>query len=290
MKTQNDIDFERIAGAIAFIRDNFKRQPTLEEAAAHVHLSPAHFQRMFRAWAGTSPKKLLQYVSVGYAKHLLRDKQTGLLDAALETGLSGTNRLHDLFVNIEGMTPAEYRDGGAALEIRYSFADSPFGPLLVASTDRGICRLVFVDKQEKAVADLKEEFPRARYVQQSDAKQLNALSIFTRDWEEAREVQLHLRATPFQLKVWESLLTIPSGDVATYGDIARSIGRPTASRAVGTAVGDNPIAFIIPCHRVIKSSGLLSGYRWGVPRKSAMLTWEACRRNSTGETEEHAEH
>ncbi len=288
MKTQNDIDFERIAGAIAFIRDNFKRQPTLEQAAAHVHLSPAHFQRMFIAWAGTSPKKLLQYVSLGYAKHLLRDKQAGLLDAALETGLSGTNRLHDLFVNIEGMTPAEYRDGGAALEIRYSFAPSQFGTLMVASTDRGICRLVFVDKQEKAVADLKKEFARAKFIEQSDSRQLNALSIFTRDWEEARDVQLHLRATPFQLRVWEALLTIPSGSVATYGDIARSIGQPSAARAVGTAVGDNPIAFVIPCHRVIKSSGLLSGYRWGVQRKSAILIWEACSLNATGEMEGHA--
>lgn len=276
METQNEIDYKRIAEAIDFLRLNYKRQPTLEEAAAHVNLSPFHFQRMFKDWAGVSPKQFLQYLSIEHAKSVLKDKQASLFDTAFEAGLSGTGRLHDLFIKVEGMTPGEYKNGGELLNINYSFAESPFGTIIVASTTKGICYMAFVDDDnDDAFAELKSKFPNARYTQYLDTIQQNALFIFTQDWSKISDIKLHLKGTPFQLKVWETLLKVPLGGLATYGSLANNLQNPNASRAVGSAVGDNPVAFLIPCHRVIRSTGETGQYHWGTKRKSAMLGWEA---------------
>jgi AraC family transcriptional regulator of adaptative response/methylated-DNA-[protein]-cysteine methyltransferase len=278
MKTQQELDYERIAEAIAFLKDNFKAHPKLDEAAEHVHLSPFHFQRMFQDWAGVTPKQFLQYLSVEHAKRLLMTTNATLFDAAYETGLSGTGRLYDLFVKVEGMTPGEYKNGGAALVINYTFADTPFGPVIVASTGKGICHMAFVDDGERrALENLKLIFPNAIYNQLADRNQQNALFVFNQDWSKLDEIKLHLKGTDFQIKVWETLLSVPAGGLTTYADLAMKSGYTGASRAVGTAVGKNPVAFLIPCHRVIKSTGEIGQYHWGAARKNVIIGWEAAR-------------
>jgi AraC family transcriptional regulator of adaptative response/methylated-DNA-[protein]-cysteine methyltransferase len=240
-------------------------------------LSPFHFQRLFTEWAGVSPKKFLQYISVEHAKSILKEKQTTLFDAAYETGLSGTSRLHDLFIKIEGMTPGEFKNGGEDISINYSYAESPFGNILVASTAKGICYMAFADNEKEAFYNLQRKFPNAHFKQMVDLIQQNALYIFTHDWSKLNEIKLHLKGTDFQLKVWEALLKIPMGQLSTYGNIAGQIQSPKASRAVGSAIGDNPVAFLIPCHRVIQSTGIFGGYHWGSNRKTAMIGWEAAK-------------
>jgi AraC family transcriptional regulator of adaptative response/methylated-DNA-[protein]-cysteine methyltransferase len=277
METQNLTDYSRIAEAIDYIKANFKQQPTLEEVAEKVHISPFHFQRMFKDWAGVSPKKFLQYLSVEYAKNILKDKQATLFDAAFETGLSGTSRLHDLFMNIEGMTPGEYKNGGEQLRVNYSFAESPFGKLIVASTTKGICYMAFADDEQLSFAELEKQFPNANYEQVVDMIQQNALYIFTQDWTKLNQIKLHLKGTPFQLKVWETLLKIPMGNLTSYAAVAQNIDNLGASRAVGSAIGANPVAFLIPCHRIIKSTGEFGQYHWGSTRKAAMIGWEAAQ-------------
>nr|WP_210413047.1 methylated-DNA--[protein]-cysteine S-methyltransferase [Leptospira semungkisensis] len=272
-------DFNRIEKAISFIRKNFKSQPSLDKVANELHLSPHHFQRMFTEWAGVSPKKFLQYTTVEYAKKILKENKFSLLDTAFESGLSGTSRLHDLFMNIEGMTPGEYKNGGTSLSINYSFAETPFGRLLVASTTKGICYISFSENDTKSFKDLQTIFPNANYTQTVDMIQQNALFIFTHDWKKLNKIKLHLKGTDFQIKVWETLLKIPMGKLSTYGEIAKRLDRPNASRAVGTAIGSNPVAFLIPCHRVIQSSGEFGEYHWGSSRKVAMIGWEASRMN-----------
>jgi AraC family transcriptional regulator, regulatory protein of adaptative response / methylated-DNA-[protein]-cysteine methyltransferase len=276
MKEQNNINFERIAQAIGYLKDNFKAQPNLDEVAESVHLSPFHFQKLFTDWAGVSPKKFVQYLSVEHAKKLLTETSATLFDAALQTGLSGTGRLHDLFVNIEGMTPGEYKNGGENLNINYSFSSSPFGTILAASTAKGICHLAFADEQIDAFAVLKRKFPNANYAEVIDNYQIVALNSFLKK-SSADTIKLHLKGTPFQLKVWQALLTIPSGNLITYGGIATMVNSPKASRAVGSAVGDNPVAFIIPCHRVIQSTGIMGNYHWGGNRKAAIIGWESAK-------------
>lgn len=282
METFSQIDYNRIAQAIAYLKVNFKQQPSLDEIAEHVNLSPFHFQRMFKEWAGVTPKKFLQYLSIEYAKSILKDKQATLFDAAYETGLSGTSRLHDLFINIEGMTPGEFKNGGEQLTINYSYAESPFGSLIVASTKKGICYMAFADDQNDALTALKNTFPNAQYHPLLDMIQQNALYIFTQDWSRINEIKLHLKGTDFQIKVWETLLKVPIGGLSTYGTIATSINNPKASRAVGSAVGDNPVAFLIPCHRVIKSTGEFGEYHWGSSRKTAIIGWEAAKTSNQG--------
>ncbi|WP_345952740.1 methylated-DNA--[protein]-cysteine S-methyltransferase [Mucilaginibacter sp. PAMB04168] len=278
METQNEIDYKRIAQAIEYLKLNYKRQPTLDEAAAHVHLSPFHFQRMFKDWAGISPKQFLQYLSIEHAKSILREKQTSLFNAAFEAGLSGTGRLHDLFVKIEGMTPGEYKNGGEQLHINYSFTESPFGTLLAAATPKGVCYMAFVDEPEPdALAKLRHNFPNATYHQLLDQIQQNALQIFTQDWSQLDNVKLHLKGTAFQLKVWEALLKVPMGGLSTYAGLASILNNPNACRAVGSAVGNNPVAFLIPCHRVIRSTGEIGQYHWGSVRKNAIIGWEAAK-------------
>ena len=277
MSEQENINYNRIAEAIEYIKTNFKEQPNLDEVAQKIHLSPFHFQRVFTEWAGTSPKKFLQYISVEHAKTLLKENQSTLFETAYETGLSGTSRLHDLFINIEGMTPAEYKNGGKNLFINYSFAESPFGNLIVASTTKGICYMAFNDDEGRTLNDLKAKFPNASFTRKLDLMQQNALFIFQHDWRKLPAIKLHLKGTDFQLKVWETLLKIPMGQLSTYGSIAEKIEKPGASRAVGTAIGSNPVAFLIPCHRVIQSTGIFGGYMWGNTRKTAMIGWEGAK-------------
>lgn len=277
MKIQDEIHYNRIAEAIAYIKTHFKQQPDLDAIARAVHLSPFHFQRLFSEWAGTTPKKFLQYISVQHAKALLREKQATLFETAVDTGLSGTGRLHDLFITIEGMTPAEYKNGGENLHIHYHFSLSPFGPLIVASTAKGICYLAFEDDAEKALIQLKQQFPHAHFRQQTDEMQQNALSVFQNNGNDPAGITLHLKGSSFQLKVWEALLKIPMGQLTTYGNIAKQTGNSKASRAVGTAIGSNPVAYLIPCHRVIQSSGIIGGYMWGSNRKTAIIGWESAQ-------------
>ncbi len=269
-------DFERIEKAILFIKENFQQQPDLDEVAKQVYLSPYHFQRLFKDWAGVSPKKFLQYISIEHAKELLH-KNASLADASFETGLSGTSRLHDLFINIEGMTPGEYKNGGENLAINYSYAETPFGDVVIASTQKGICHIAFTTGKENAIEQLQQQFPNAVFLQKTDILQQNALQVFKGDLQDLGKIKLHLKATPFQLKVWEALLKIPMGGVSTYSGIAGKVQSPKASRAVGSAVASNPVAFLIPCHRVIRNTGVIGEYHWGSTRKTAILGWEAAK-------------
>jgi AraC family transcriptional regulator of adaptative response/methylated-DNA-[protein]-cysteine methyltransferase len=280
MKTQQELDYTRIAEAIDYFKTNFKAQPKLEDVAEHVHLSPFHFQRMFKEWAGVTPKQFLQYLSIEHAKEVLK-QDANLLDTAFETGLSGTGRLHDLFIKVEGMTPGEYKNGGAHLHINYSFADTPFGKAIVASTNKGICYLAFVDEgEDKALQELKEQYPNAAYNQLVDRIQQNALFIFTQDWSRLDEIKLHLKGTDFQIKVWETLLRVPTGGLTTYSTLAKKAGWEKAVRAVGSAVARNPVAFLIPCHRVIRSTGDTGQYHWSPTRKNAIIGWEAALKDN----------
>lgn len=274
MNEQNQQNYYRIAKAIEFIKDNFKEQPNLNELAEKINLSKYHFQRLFVDWAGTTPKKFLQFVSLQYAKNKLQ-KENSLFDTAFETGLSSTSRLHDLFVKIEGMSPAEYKNGGKNLSINYSYATSHFGNLLIASTNKGVCYLSFFDKEKKdALNDLLSEYPNAKLNEDKDGFQKNALKIFNKKTKAIDEIKMHLKGTEFQLKVWEALLKIPSASLVSYSLIANVINKPKSTRAVGSAIGKNPIAYIIPCHRVIKSTGNLGGYKWNTTRKTALIGWE----------------
>ncbi|NCI46429.1 methylated-DNA--[protein]-cysteine S-methyltransferase [Sediminibacterium soli] len=278
METQQQLDYNRIASAIGFFRQHHRSQPRLEDAAAHVHLSTFHFQRMFTSWAGVSPKQFLQYLTADYARGMLKNTAASLADTAWESGLSGAGRLHDLFIKMEGMTPGEYKNGGASLTIQYSFADSPFGKILVAATSRGICHMSFADQDPQQALDaLRADFPNAAYLQVVDRIQQNALFIFSQDWRRLDTIRLHLKGTDFQIRIWETLLKIPAGGLTTYGNLATLAGNPGASRAVGSAVAANPVAFLIPCHRVIRSTGDTGQYHWGSTRKHAMIGWEAAR-------------
>lgn len=251
------------------------RDLTLEEIAAEMNLSPAHFQRVFSRWVGISPKRFQQYLRLGHAKTLLEQRFT-TLDTANETGLSGGGRLHDLFLRWEAMSPGDYARKGAGLTIFHGWFDSAFGPALVMGTERGICGMGFAAETgpEAALADLTARWPRARFVEEPDRLRqwaLPALGTRTAD----NPTPLFLIGAPFQLKVWEALLAIPTGHVTTYGEIAQAIGNPRAVRAVGTAVGRNPVSWLIPCHRALRATGGLGGYHWGLPVKRAMLAHEA---------------
>ncbi|MBS7565959.1 methylated-DNA--[protein]-cysteine S-methyltransferase [Mucilaginibacter sp. Bleaf8] len=274
MNAQELSHYEQIARAIEYIKANFKAQPDLNTIAEQANMSPFHFQRLFKEWAGVSPKKFIQYLSLEHAKGLLR-QQVNLLDTAYETGLSGPSRLHDLFIQIEGMTPGEYKNGGESLQINYSFAQTPFGEVIVASTPKGICYMHFAGNSDTALNDLQKLFPNARYQHMADQHQQQALNLFTQDWSQLQKVKLHLKGTAFQLKVWEALLKIPMGSLVTYAGICSHIENHKAARAVGSAIGSNPVAFLIPCHRVIRGTGSMGGYLWGLTRKTAIIGWES---------------
>ncbi len=274
-------DYDIIAGAITYIIENYSNQPDLERVAHQVHLSPFHFQRLFKKWAGVSPKKFLEYISIEHAKVLLK-KNASLSEASFETGLSGTGRLHDLFISIEGMTLGEFKNGGENLVIGYSFSKTPFGDIIAASTPRGVCHLAFADNENQALQRLRARFANASLMKKRDVFQSNALRIFEDDWSDLPKIRLHLKGTPFQIKVWETLLKIPFAQLTTYYQVAETIGHPTASRAVGRAIGSNPVAYLIPCHRVIRSTGIIGEYHWGDARKAAIIGWEAAKSESNG--------
>jgi len=279
MRTQQEIDNDRITAAIQFLIKNYRGQPKLGEVADHVHLSQFHFQRMFHEWVGITPKQFAQYLSVEHAKKVLKETRTTLFDVANEVGLSTTSRLYDLFVNIEGMTPGEYKNGGESLTINYSFADTPFGTVIIGSTAKGVCHMAFADEGEQSALErMKTAFPNASYRQFLDRNQQNALFVFTQDWNKLDQIKLHLKGTDFQLKIWKTLLQIPSGGLTTYADLALKSGHSGAQRAVGTALGNNPVVFLIPCHRVIQASGIIGNYRYGEERKNAIIGWEAAKR------------
>ncbi|MBK9043698.1 MAG: methylated-DNA--[protein]-cysteine S-methyltransferase [Saprospiraceae bacterium] len=269
--------YSTIEKAIEFIRSHFKEQPSLEDIAKHVHVSPSHFQKIFGEWAGVSPKSFLSHVSVNYAKFLLRERQLSLFDTAMETGLSGTGRLHDLFVTIEGMTPGEYKNKGQSLTICYNLYQTVFGSVIIASTDKGICYVHFYENETKAIQSLFEEFPEAKILKKSNPAHINVVDIL-QGLPTKNKITLHVKGSPFRLQVWKALLSIPEGQLTTYQNISSKINLPKASRAVGSAIGDNPVAFLIPCHRVIRTDGDPGGYMWGLNRKTAMICWEQIRR------------
>jgi AraC family transcriptional regulator of adaptative response/methylated-DNA-[protein]-cysteine methyltransferase len=273
-------DYERVARAIEFLRRNAASQPDLTAVARHLHLSEHHFQRLFTRWAGVSPKRFVQYLTVEHAKSRLA-ATSSLLDLAGAVGLSGPGRLHDLFVTLEALSPGEYKAGGSGLAIRYGVHESPFGTALVAVTARGICGLHFVDGVADGIARLRQDWPGAELRQDRDGTASIVEQLFSPlSSPPGRPLALLVKGSNFQVKVWRALLELPFGSLATYGHVAGRIGAPGSARAVGTAIGANPIAWLIPCHRVIRESGALGGYRWGTERKAAMLGWEAGRISS----------
>lgn len=263
-----------IARAIKYIGDTVDQQPKLEEVAAAVGLSPAHFQRIFSQWVGVSPKRYLQYLTLDHAKTLLHERFS-VLDTTYETGLSSSGRLHDLFLRWEAMSPGEYAAKGAGLTISWDWFGSPFGEMLVMGTERGLCGIAFTAEcgPDAAMADMMSRWPNAEFTRNGAALSAWVNAALGKDGE----ARLHLIGAPFQIKVWEALLSVPSGHVTTYSEIARHIGSPKAARAVGTAVGHNPVSWLIPCHRALRKSGGLGGYHWGLPIKRAMLARESAR-------------
>jgi AraC family transcriptional regulator of adaptative response/methylated-DNA-[protein]-cysteine methyltransferase len=272
--------YQRIGQAIHWLVDHYQEQPSLARVAEEVGLSEYHFQRLFSDWAGVSPKKFLQYLTLSHAKERLAACDS-VLDAAYDAGLSGPSRLHDLFVAHEAVTPGEWKSMGEGLTVRYGWHDSPFGDCLMVATDRGVCGLGFALPEGRAAteADLLAGWGQARLVKDPDATEPHAELAFGRG---GRTLRLVLRGTPFQLKVWEALMRIPAGAVVSYERLARHIGKPSAARAVAGAVALNPVSWLVPCHRVIRGTGAITGYRWGPARKRAILAWEAARGDAAG--------
>ncbi|MEG4498862.1 methylated-DNA--[protein]-cysteine S-methyltransferase [Microcoleus sp. F10-C6] len=272
-------DYHRIAGAIAFMRQHHLNQPTLATVAQHIGLSEYHFQRLFTQWAGISPKRFLQYLTVEYAKSKITQTKS-LLDLTFDVRLSSPGRLHDLFVNLEAMSPGEFKAGGAGLQIRYGIHDTPFGTSLIATTARGICNLYFLETtdEQTAAQRLQLTWKKAEIIRDEQTTQsLRDLIFNSETLSEQKPLTLLVKGTNFQIQVWRALLQLPFGAIATYQTIAQMVARPTAARAVGNAIGKNAIGYLIPCHRVIRESGELGGYGWGVERKIVMLGWEASR-------------
>ncbi len=269
--TTKQIDYNLVAAAIRYLDENQTEQPSLDDLSGYLGVSPFHLQRVFKRWAGISPKRFLQYLTVSYAKQMLADSHS-VLDTAYATGLSGPARLHDLFVTVEAMTPGEFKAGGQGLTIGYGIHATPFGDALLATTERGLCDLVFLNGggQSVAVAALQQRWPKATLLNTGTATAPLVDQIFGDPAQTKNEkpMRLLLAGTNFQIRVWEALLRIPEGQVRTYEEVAESIGVPTAARAVGGAVGANHIAYLIPCHRVIRKSGIVEGYRWGSTRQA----------------------
>jgi AraC family transcriptional regulator of adaptative response/methylated-DNA-[protein]-cysteine methyltransferase len=274
MKIKQQVKFNVIEEAINYFKNNLCNHLSIDELAAHVHIGTLQFQKIFTEWAGVSPKKYLPFISVVNAKNRLINKQATLFNTATETKLTVTQRLHELFISIEAMTPSEYKNSGQDLVIDYCFDDSIFGNIIIAATQKGICHLAFFEDEKWAISQLQKSFSKAKYVEKDNPFFKNVRKVFNNNFSDIEKIKLHVKGTHFQLKVWEALLTIPMGQLCTYGNIAAKINNPKAARAVGTAIGANPIAFLIPCHRVIQSTGVFGGYMWGPKRKTAMIGWE----------------
>ncbi|MFQ5632026.1 MAG: methylated-DNA--[protein]-cysteine S-methyltransferase [bacterium] len=272
-------DYKRIEKAISLLEMNFKNHPNLKEIAESVAMSEFHFQKLFSRWVGISPKRFLQYLTVEYAKNLL-ERSHNLLDVTYDSGLSSPGRLHDLFVNCEAMTPGDYKARGDGLIIEYGFQPSPFGECLLLTTEKGICGLAFVqnDDFEATLNAFRKRWKNADFMKNKDRIESLARAIFYPNAaNSAKPLHLHVRGTNFQIKVWQALLKIPMGSVVSYNDVANNLDIPRASRAVGTAIGQNPVSFLIPCHRVLRKNARISGYAWGPNRKRIMLGWEAAQ-------------
>jgi AraC family transcriptional regulator, regulatory protein of adaptative response / methylated-DNA-[protein]-cysteine methyltransferase len=273
-----NVNYKRIETAIRFLKENVHKQPSLEETAAHVHLSPFHFQREFTEWAGISPKKFLQYITLEELKKGLL-QSPNLIAAAQQAGLSSQSRVYDLFVNIESVTPQEYKTQGKGIDIEYGIHQTPFGNCFIAQTARGICFMSFVDDDNNDIDALEQMWPNAIITQHQENTFHTVTSVFYPSGK--KPLQLFVKGTAFQIKVWEALLKIPFGTVSSYRHIASSLGNAGAMRAVGTAVGSNPVAYLIPCHRVIRSEGIIGQYHWGSDRKTAMIGWEKGKTENT---------
>lgn len=271
-------DYDRIAEAISFITSRVNSQPSLQEIARHLHLSPFHFQRLFSRWAGVTPKRFLQVLTLERAKQLLRESKP-LLEVSDALGLSSGSRLYDHFVHLEAVTPGEYKTGGAGLTIEYAVHDSPFGQAFIATTPRGVCSFSFLDGTEIGghLTALHQKWPHAMLHENRQRTLAVIRTMFGGEKKSDRPVSLHVSGTNFQVSVWKALLQIPAATVASYSQVATAIGHPNSARAVGLAVGANPVAFLIPCHRVIQQSGKLGGYHWGETRKQAIHAWESAR-------------
>jgi AraC family transcriptional regulator of adaptative response/methylated-DNA-[protein]-cysteine methyltransferase len=277
-------NYKRVEQAIRYLEDNFKHQPSLEEVAESVNLSKFHFQRTFKTWAGVSPSQFLRYLTVEYAKERLKDSRS-VFETSLDAGLSSPGRLHDLFITFEAMTPGEYKQFGSGLEIRYGFHPTPFGMSLLALTERGICGLRFINSDDHgaAIGEFEKDWPRAQFIEDlpKTGKVIQRLFSTIRP-DESHPFNLVLKGTNFQVKVWQALLAVPPGSVVSYQDIAGALSKPSAARAVANAVSRNPVAYFIPCHRVITKAGHTHGYRWGTTRKKAILGWEAAHYSMPG--------
>jgi len=283
LTTQTE-NYRRVEQAIQYLERNFKDQPSLEEIAESVNLSKYHFQRTFKAWAGVTPSQFMHYLTVEYAKGKLRESSS-VFDTTLDSGLSSPGRLHDLFISFEAMTPGEYKQGGAGLEIQYGFHATPFGMCTLAATERGICALRFIieDNHESNLGELKQEWPQADFIENPSKTEPIINRLFSEiDPEKQGRYHLLIKGTNFQVKVWQALLAVPFGSLVSYQDIANAISMPAAARAVGNAIAKNPIAYFIPCHRVITRAGKAHNYRWGSARKKAIQGWEAVRMHQPG--------
>lgn len=270
-------DYDSVRRAIGFMHGQWKHQPSIEDVADAASVTPDELHHLFRRWAGLTPKAFMQALTLDHAKGLLRDSAS-VLDAALDSGLSGPSRLHDLFVTHEAMSPGEWKTGGAGMELRYGFHPSPFGTAIVIASDRGLAGLAFADpgEEQAGFADMARRWPAARMIEDMEATAPLAQRIFDNKlWRPDQPLRVVLIGTDFEVRVWETLLKIPMGRAVSYSDIACKIEKPTASRAVGGAVGRNPISFVVPCHRAMGKSGALTGYHWGITRKQAMIGWEA---------------
>ncbi len=268
-------DYNRIERSIHYLEEHFSEQPSLKQVASHVGLSEYHFQRLFKRWAGISPKRFVQYLTAQYSSALLRNSKP-VLDVSMDSGLSSSSRLHELMVNIYAMTPEQYRKHGASLSIDYGWYLTPFGTCLAAATEKGLCWLSFHD-DESGLSELRSEWNAARLIENPCRTDSIIKRAFSNEDYAKRSVMLHVKGTNLQIRVWEALLKIPAGEVVSYSQIARNVDHPKAVRAVASAVGRNAISYLIPCHRVIRNTGALGGYRWGLTRKKAILAWEAAR-------------
>lgn len=278
-----DTDYARIERAIKFLEDNYRDHPSLDDIARHVHLSPFHFERLFKRWAGVTPKQFVHFLTLNHAKEMLKQSKS-VLATAYDAGLSSGSRLHDLFVKIEATTPGEFKDGGAGLTLRYGFHRTPFGECFVAMTDRGICSMSFNDPEDRprVLEELQTAWPNA-ILTPAPADVIPLIDQIMDDQPPETPIHLHVKGTNFQLQVWQALLKIPAGKFVSYEDLAHAMNRPSATRAVSSAVAKNPVGYLIPCHRVIRKSGVFGQYHWGTARKKALLAHECAREMQTYE-------